>query len=116
MYQKRTRSQRLPGEDDLEPPTCFGEQLALDHMIVSKASRGREYAILMVRDAFSGVIQAYPAKTRNQASIRNNLVRFPGTKCKLMTPVVRSDHADEFIAAVQELGTLCHADGLTMLC
>ena len=47
-FSKRVRSHRVEDpESDLPDPTKFGEQVAIDHMIVSKSSGGREFVVLI---------------------------------------------------------------------
>ena len=66
LFSKRVRSRRVEDpESDLPDPTNFWEQVALDHMIVSKSSGGREFVVLIVDDTFSGILNAYPASSKD---------------------------------------------------
>ena len=56
LFSKRIKSHRVEDpEADLPDPSKFGEQVAIDHMIVSKSSGGREFVVLIVYDTFSGL-------------------------------------------------------------
>ena len=49
LFSERIRSHREPDPDsDLPHSTKFGEQVAVDHMIVSKSSEGKEFLVLIV--------------------------------------------------------------------
>ena len=62
LCSKRIRSHRVPGpESDLPQRSKFGEQVAIDHMVVSKSSGGKEFLVQIVYDSFSGIVNAYPA-------------------------------------------------------
>ena len=39
----------------------IAKQIAVDHMVVTKSSGGREFLVLIVHDSFSGIVNAYPA-------------------------------------------------------
>ena len=47
----------------------FGEQVAIDHMVVSKSSGGKEFLVLIVYDSFSGIVNAYPATSNRKVQI-----------------------------------------------
>ena len=48
FFSKRIRSHRVPDpESDLPESSKFGEQVAVDHMIVSMSSGGKEFLVLM---------------------------------------------------------------------
>ena len=50
LFSKRVRSHRVPDpESDLPESTQFGEQIAVDHMVVSKSSGGKEFLLYMIR-------------------------------------------------------------------
>ena len=70
LYSKRVKSKRVVNEDlDLAEPEAFGQQLACDHLIVFKSSRGKEHAVLIVQDRFSKVLQAYPTISREASQL-----------------------------------------------
>jgi hypothetical protein len=49
LFSKRIRSHRVPDpESDLPESAKFGEQVAIDHMVVSKSSGGKEFLVLIV--------------------------------------------------------------------
>ena len=49
LFSKRIRCHRVPGpESDLPESSKFGEQVAVDHMVVSKSSGGKEFLVLIV--------------------------------------------------------------------
>ena len=65
LFSKRIRSHRVEDpESDLRDPTKFRGQVAIDHIIVSKSSGGREFVVLVVYDTFSGILNAYPASSK----------------------------------------------------
>ena len=79
LYSKRAKSRRVVNEDlDLAEPEAFGQQLACDHLIVFKSSRGKEHAVLIVQDRFSKVLQAYPTISREVSQLASNLKHFVG--------------------------------------
>ena len=88
-------------ELDLSEPDAFGQQLACDHLIVFKSSRGKEHAVLIVQDRFSKVLQAYPTMSREVSQLTSNLKHFAGLKSNSYT-IVRSDAAGEILKAVIE--------------
>ncbi len=66
LFSKRIRSHREPDPDtDLPDSTKFGEQVAVDHMIVSKSSEEKAFLVLIVYDTYGGIINAYPASSKN---------------------------------------------------
>ena len=66
LFSKRVRSHRVEDpESDLPDPTKFGEQVAIDHMIVSKSSGGREFVVLLVYETFNGILTVYPASSKS---------------------------------------------------
>ena len=78
LYAKRVRSKRIE-PIDLPEPAAFGQQLALDHLIVHKtASSNKEFVVLLVRDMFSKVLQAYPSTTKNSDHVYQSLKKFVG--------------------------------------
>ena len=62
--------------------------------------RGELYALVCV-DQFSGVTFAYPAKSKNQATVELSLRHFIGHKG---TPVVVSDRYSSLLAAIKGIG------------
>ena len=102
LYGKRGKSKRVVNEDlDLAEPEAFGQQLACDHLIVFKSSRGKEHAVLIVQDRFSKVLQAYPTISREASQLASNLKHFVGLKSTSYT-IVSSDAAGEILKAVIE--------------
>ena len=100
LYSKRVKSRRVVDEElDLPEPDAFGQQLACDHLIVFKSSKGKEHAVLIVQDRFSKVLQAYPTVSREAAQLASNLKHFVGLKSTSYT-IVRSDAAGEILKAV----------------
>lgn len=98
LFSKRVRSRRAPDpESDLPDPTVFVEQIALDHMVVSKSSSGKEFVVLM---------QAYPATTKDASFVQSCLLHFVGVRKDDPIPICRSDCAQEILRAIRELGWL----------
>ena len=107
LFSKRVKSHRVHDpESDLPVPTAFGEQIAIDHMIVSKSAGGREFLALIVFDCFSGIVNAYPAPTKGSDFVYSCLRHFVGMRYKNPDTVCRSDAAPELIKAIRELGWL----------
>jgi hypothetical protein len=102
LYSKRVKSRRVVNEElDLAELEAFGQQLACDHLIVFKSSRGKEHAVLIVQDRFSKVLQVYPTISREASQLASNLKHFVGLKPNSYT-IVRSDAAGEILKAVIE--------------
>ena len=102
LYSKRVESRRVANEElDLAEPEAFGQQLACDHLIVFKSSRGKEHAVLIIQDRFSKVLQAYPTITREASQLASDLKHLVGLKSNSYT-IVRSDAAGEILTAVIE--------------
>ena len=102
LYSKRVKSRRVVNEElDLAEPEAFGQQLACDHLIFFKSSRGKGHAVLIVQDRFSKVLQAYPTISREASQLASNLKHFVGLKSNSYT-IVRSDAAGEILKAVIE--------------
>ena len=60
------KSHRVADEEsDIPPPEAFAQELAIDHLIVSKTSSEKEFAVLVVREGYSGVIQAYRSAAKD---------------------------------------------------
>lgn len=80
LYSKRIRSRPIADpEEDIEEPEKFGEQVACDHVIVLKSStKDKEYAVFIVRDSYSGVLQAYPTVTKSAEHAAESLRHFTG--------------------------------------
>ena len=107
LFSKRIKSRREPDpESDLPGPSGFGEQVAIDHMVVSKTSGGREFLVLIVCDSFSGIVHAYPAQSKNSDFVHACLRHFVGLRYKNPDTVCRSDCAPELIRAIRDLGWL----------
>ena len=107
LYSKRVKSHRVADEaSDLPKPDAFGQQLACDHLIVFKSAKGgRDHAVLIVQDAFSKVLQAYPTMSREASQLAAHLKHFVGLKADSFT-VVKSDAAAEILKAVIDNGWL----------
>ena len=81
LFSKRVRSHRVEGpESDLPDPTKFGEQVAIDHMIVSKSSGGREFVVLLVYETFNGILTVYPASSKSSDFVYTCLKHFVGLR------------------------------------
>ena len=107
LFSKRVRSHRVPDpESDLPESTQFGEQVAVDHMVVSKSSDGKEFLVLVVHDSFSGIINAYPTSSKGSDFVFSSLRHFVGHRCKNPDTVCRSDAAPELLKAIRDLGWL----------
>ena len=110
LYSKRIRSHRRAVEEsDLPVPEAFGQQIACDHMIVSKSSSGKEFVVLVVMDLFSKVFQAYPLATKDTDSVKEALNHFVGVKAKNPQTICKSDCAKELLKAIRSLGWLSDA-------
>ena len=110
LYSKRIRSHRRADEEsDLPVPEAFGQQIACDHMIVSKSSSGKEFVVLVVMDMFSKVFQAYPLATKDTDSVKEALNHFVGVKAKNPQTICKSDCAKELLKAIRSLGWLSDA-------
>ena len=107
LFSKRIRSHRVADpESDLPESTQFGEQVAVDHMVVSKSSDGKEFLVLVVYDSFSGIINAYPTSSKGSDFVFSSLRHFVGHRCKNPDRVCRSDAAPELLKAIRDLGWL----------
>ena len=85
LFSKRVKSRRVVNEElDLSEPDAFGQQLACDHLIVFKSSRGKEHVVLIVQDRFSKVLQAYPTISREASQICIQSQSFYGPEIKLL--------------------------------
>ena len=84
----------------------FGEQVAIDHMVVSKSSGGKEFLVLIVYDSFSGIVNAYPATSKGSDFVYSCLRHFVGLRFKNPDTVCRSDAAPELLKAIRDLGWL----------
>ena len=109
MYKKKTVSKRhdsLSSRGDLPPVTEFGERLACDFIIVSKArTEGRNNTVLVIRDEFSGYLRAYPCSSKSSETINKHLLSFLGPSYhKLPSSMTKSDQAQEFLASCSQLG------------
>ena len=107
LFSKRIRSHRVEDpESDLPDPSSFGEQVAIDHMIVSKSSGGREFVVLIVYDTFSGILNAYPASSKSSDFVYTSLKHFVGLRYQNPGTICRSDAAPELVKAIRDLGWL----------
>ena len=107
LFSKRIRSHRVEDpESDFPDPSSFGEQVAIDHMIVSKSSGGREFVLLIVYDNFSGILNAYPASSKSSDFVYTCLKHFVGLRYQNPDTVCRSDAAPELVKAIRDLGWL----------
>ena len=107
LFSKRVRSHRVHDpESDLPESTQFGEQIAVDHMVVSKSSDGKEFLVLIVHDSFSGIINAYPTSSKGSDFVFSSLRHFVGHRCKNPNTVCRSDAAPKLLKAIRDLGWL----------
>lgn len=71
------KSHRVADEEsDIPPPEAFAQELAIDHLIVSKTSSEKEFAVLVVREGYSGVIQAYPSAAKDSFVAQECLLKF----------------------------------------
>ena len=107
LFSKRIRSHRVPDpESNLPECTKFGEQVAIDHMVVSKSSGGKEFLVLIVSDSFSGLVNAYPATSKGSDFVYSCLRHFVGLTFKNPDTVCRSDAAPGLVKAIRDLGWL----------
>ena len=109
MYKRRTQSKRcdrLGSSGHLPEVTPFGERMACDFIIVSKArTEGRNNVVLVVRDEFSGLIRAFPCGSKSSETINKHLLAFLGPSSHVVPSVVmKSDQAGEFNASCTQLG------------
>lgn len=97
---------RQSHEGCLQEVTAFGERLACEFIIVSKArTEGRDNVVLVVRDEYSGLIRAFPASSRSSGTINKHLLAFLGPSFfKQPSIMVKSDQAQEFLASCSQLG------------
>ena len=109
MYKRRTQSKRydqLGSRGDLPEVASFGERIACDFIIVSKArTEGRHNVVLVVRDEYSGLIGAFPCGSKSSETINKHLLAFLGPSYHVVPSVMmKSDQAGEFIASCAQLG------------
>ena len=84
-----------------EGPTRFLEKICIDHLESAESGLRGELCALVCVDQFSGVTFAYPAKSKNQATVELSLRHFIGTRG---TPVVVSDRYTSLLAAIKGIG------------
>ena len=109
VYKKRTQARRydrLGSRGDLPEVTSFGERLACDFIIVSKArTEGRNNNALVVRDEFSGLVRAFPCGSKSSETINKHLLSFLGPSYNHVPSIMmKSDRASEFSASCAQLG------------
>ena len=99
LFPTRIRSHRiLDPESDLPESSKFGEQVAVDHMVVWKSSGGKEFLVLIGYDSFSGIANAHPASSKGfmSSSFCWPEIQKPRHGC-------RSDAAPELVKAIGDL-------------
>ena len=85
----------------IEAPTKFMQRICIDHLESTEpGTRGEMYALACV-DQFSGVLFAYPCKSKNQQTVEWSLRHFMGNRG---TPVVISDRYPSILAAIKAVG------------
>ena len=109
LLSKRVRRKPRDPESHPDPLNAreFGEAIAVDHILVFRSpddSNVKEYVVLCVRDRFTGLFAAYPAKDRSIDSIVFSLRRFMGRRLSSQPVSLVSDAADEFESAAKILG------------
>ena len=124
MYKKRTQSKRydsLSSRGALPEVTTFGERIACDFIIVSKArTEGRNNVVLVVRDEFSGLMRAFPCGSKSSETIKKHLLAFLGPRFQV-APIEHDEkrsgwrvHCIMFTwASSMSLSLLLRAGGLT---
>lgn len=86
VFSKRVRCCRAPDpESDLLASTKFGEEVVVDHMVVSKSSGGEKFLVLIVYDSFSGIITACPAFSQVQILYMHVFVILWASNSKIQT-------------------------------
>ena len=109
MYKRRTvrtRADPLTDRGMLPPVDAFGQRLASDFIVVSKTSDGtNESYVQVIRDEYSGYLNAYPSSKHSAESVTRHLLAFLGPYYH-STPMIvcKSDNAREFSAACSTLG------------
>lgn len=107
MYRKRVRRFRhdpLADRGALDPVTTFGERIATDFVIVQKLSTGKEHAVQVIRDEYSGWLRAFPLAKRDTSTVVGNILAFLGPSYEQPSIMVKSDQAVETKAACKQLG------------
>lgn len=108
VFSKRVRCCRAPDpESDMPASTKFGEEVVVDHMVVSKSSGGEKFLVLIVYDSLSGIINAGPAFSQGSDFAHACLCHFVGLKFKNPDTVCRSDAAPELIKAIYVIWDGC---------
>ena len=109
MYKRptvRARADRLHDRGMLPPVDAFGQRLASDFIVISKTSDGtNESYVQVIRDEYSGYLNAYPSSKHNAESVTRHLLAFLGPYYH-STPMIvcKSDNAREFSSACSALG------------
>lgn len=109
MYRRKVTRHRhdpLADRGALEEVTKFGQRIAADFIIVSKSHKeDKEAVVLVIRDEFSGYMQAFPCVKRSQDVIVKSVLAFLGpTYYTNPTIMCKTDCAAEFSAACNTLG------------
>ena len=98
LFSKRVKSHRGQDPDaDVPEPSKFGEQIAIDHMVVSKSSGGRVFLFC------SGIFITDPFTTKSSDFVYSCLGRFVGLHFKNPDTVCRSHAAPKLIKAMLRL-------------
>ena len=83
----------------IEAPTEFLQRISIDHMeSTEEGLRGEQYALICV-DQFSGVLYAYPSKSKSQAAVGSALRHF----CRGKRPMVALDRYPSLLVAICDL-------------
>ena len=109
MYKRRTvrtRADPLTDRGMLPSVDAFGQRLASDFIVVSKTSDGaNESYVQVIRDEYSGYLNAYPSSKHSAETVARHLLAFLGPYYH-STPMIvcKSDNAGEFSSACSTLG------------
>lgn len=83
----------------IESPNDFLQKISVDHLESTEESlKGDQYALVCV-DQYSGVLNAYPARSKSQGAVEQALLHF----CREKKPIVASDRYPSILAAVRDL-------------
>ena len=113
LYSKRVKTRRDPEAIDVShtPPEKFADQLAADHVTVHRrasdsVASGKEYTILVIRDVFSGVVDAVAQARKTVDTVAARLRHFVGRRHLNPEIILKSDAAGEITGAAKELNWL----------